>query len=132
LPFPHEAITLKFLIDNALSPIFSKQMQFNGFDSIHVRDLNMQQCPDEEIFDYAQEEERIIVSADTDFGTILALRNERFPSVIIFRRTRNLRPIELVEILFINLKQIEDSLKKGSIVIIEDGRIRIRYLPIMQ
>jgi predicted nuclease of predicted toxin-antitoxin system len=123
---------LKFLIDNALSPIFSKQLQNHGHDAIHVRDMDMQTCPDEEIFDFAQEEERIIVSADTDFGTIIALRNEQFPSIIIFRRTRNRRPIEQVALLISNLDQIEVSLRKGSIVIIEDNRIRIRALPIMQ
>ncbi len=123
---------LKFLIDNALSPIFSKQLQNHGHDAIHVRDMDMQTCTDEEIFDFAQKEERIIVSADTDFGTIIALRNEQFPSVIIFRRTRNRRPTEQVALLISNLEQIEVSLRNGSIVIIEDNRIRIRALPIMQ
>ena len=123
---------LKFLIDNALSPIFSKKLQNHGYDAIHVRDMDMQTCSDEEIFEFAQKEGRIIVSADTDFGTIIALRNERFPSVIIFRRTKNRRPIEQVALLISNLDQIVDSLKKGSIVIIEDARIRIRNLPIMQ
>jgi predicted nuclease of predicted toxin-antitoxin system len=94
---------LRFLIDNALSPVFPKQLQNNGHDAIHVRDLGMQTCSDEEIFDFAQKEERIIVSADTDFGTIIALRNERFPSVIIFRRTRNRKPIEQVVLLISNL-----------------------------
>jgi len=123
---------LKFLIDNALSPIFSEQLQNHGHDTIHVRDIGMQTCSDEEIFDFAQKEERIIVSADTDFGTIIALRNEHFPSVIIFRRTRNRKPIEQVTLLISNLEQIVDSLREGSIVIIEDSRIRIRNLPIMQ
>ena len=122
---------LKFLIDNALSPIFSKQLQNHGYDAIHVRDVDMQACADEEIFDFAQKEERIIVSADTDFGTIIALRNEQFPSVIIFRRTRNRKPIEQVALLISNLEQIVESLREGSIVIIEDTRIRIRNLPIM-
>lgn len=123
---------LKFLIDNALSPIFSKQLQNYGHDVIHVRDINMQKCSDEEIFDFAQREGRIVVSADTDFGTIAALRQVQFPSIIIFRRTRDRRPAKQVELLMSNLNQIEASLKKGSVVIIEDNRIRIRNLPIMQ
>jgi predicted nuclease of predicted toxin-antitoxin system len=123
---------LKFLIDNALLPIFSDHLQNHGHNVIHVRDVDMQTCSDEEIFNFAQKEERIIVSADTDFGTIIALRNVQFPSVIIFRRTRNRKPIEQVSLLLSNLEQIVDSLKKGSIVIIEDTRIRIRNLPIMQ
>jgi predicted nuclease of predicted toxin-antitoxin system len=123
---------LKFLIDNALSPIFSKQLQIDGYDAIHVREINMQRCSDEEIFERAQKEKRIIVSADTDFGTILALRNEQFPSVIIFRQAKNRKPIEQVILLIANLEEISSSLERGSIVIIEDKRIRIRSLPIMQ
>jgi predicted nuclease of predicted toxin-antitoxin system len=119
----------KFLIDNALSPIFSKQLKDYGHNVIHVREINMHKCSDEEIFDFAQKEERIIVSADTDFGTIIALRNERFPSIIIFRRTGNRKPLEQAALLISNLEQIEASLKKGSIVIIEDNRI-INYWPV--
>jgi predicted nuclease of predicted toxin-antitoxin system len=123
---------LKFLIDNALSPIFSKQLRIDGYDAIHVRDINMQRCSDEEIFERAQKEKRIIVSADTDFGTILALRNEQFPSVIIFRQVQNRKPLEQVILLIANMEEIASSLARGSIVIIEDKRIRIRSLPIMQ
>jgi len=92
----------------------------------------MQTSSDEEIFEHAQKEKRIIVSADTDFGTILALRNQQFPSVIIFRRTKNRKPPEQVNLLIANLKEIESSLESGSIIIIEDKRIRIRSLPIWQ
>jgi len=107
-------------------------MQNHGYDVIHVRDLNMQKCSDEEIFDFALREERTIVSADTDFGTIVALRQVQFPSIIIFRRTKQRKPTEQVELLINNLNQIEVSLTKGSVIIIEDNRIRIRNLPIMQ
>jgi predicted nuclease of predicted toxin-antitoxin system len=123
---------LRFLIDNALSPLFSKLLKDNGYDSIHVRDIHLQKCSDDEIFDYAQKDNRIIVSADTDFGTIIALRNERFPSIIIFRRTRNRKPAEQFDLLISNLNEIESNLETGSIVIIEDNRIRIRELPILQ
>jgi predicted nuclease of predicted toxin-antitoxin system len=55
---------------------------------LHVRDLGMQAATDEEIFDLAAREGRAIVSADADFGTLLALRRTAEPSVVIFRRKR--------------------------------------------
>ncbi len=122
---------MKFLIDNALSPLFSEEMRQKGYDVLHVRDVGMQSSSDEDIFDFAQKEGRIIVTADTDFGTILALRREAFPSVIIFRKTQYLKPLQLISLLLVNLPQVTESLEEGSVVIIEDKRIRIRSLPIL-
>jgi len=91
----------------------------------------MEKCCDDEIFDFAKKENRIVVSADTDFGTIVTLRNEKSPSIVIFRRTKNRKPLEQVELLMSNLDEIKTYLETGSIVIIEDKRIRIRSLPII-
>ena len=62
---------MRFLIDNALSPIVAGFLAAAGHNAIHVRDRGMQTAPDSDIIDLALTENRIVVSADTDFGTIL-------------------------------------------------------------
>ncbi len=109
---------MKFLIDNPISPKVSELLKTHGYDCVHVRDYGLQSADDVVIFERAIMEDRVIISADTDFGTLLALRREKKPSIILFRRIRGRRPEEQVSLLLANLRNVSRDLEEGAIVII--------------
>jgi predicted nuclease of predicted toxin-antitoxin system len=121
---------MRFLVDNALSPALAVLLTDAGHDAVHVRSLGLQHAKDIDIFDRAAADDRILVSADTDFGTLLATRSARKPSVIQFRGPGSRRPDTLAHILLSNLSQFSEALESGSIVTLESSRIRVRTLPI--
>jgi predicted nuclease of predicted toxin-antitoxin system len=119
---------MKFLIDNALSPALSNLLSAAGHDSVHVRDRQLQHADDEKIFEAAVAEERIVISADTDFGTLSSFSGSKRVSVILFRHPSPRRPEQQARLLLSNLPAFEDELGQGAIVVLRQDRIRVRRL----
>jgi predicted nuclease of predicted toxin-antitoxin system len=76
---------LKFLVDNALPPRLAELLQAAGHDAVHVREYGMQAAQDAEILTKALHEIRIVVSADSDFGAILAAQERSGRRLFLFR-----------------------------------------------
>jgi predicted nuclease of predicted toxin-antitoxin system len=121
---------MKLLVDAALSPLVSDQLAALGHDAIHVRQRGMSSAPDPQVLSLAEEEGRIIVSADTDFGSLLAVRNAKHPSFILLRKANGLRPQQLARIVSRVIEDYAEELASGAVVTVTDRTVRIRQLPI--
>ena len=121
---------MKILVDNALSPQLANLLVQAGHDVVHLRDRIVVDSPDEKVFELAKSEERIILSADTDFGAILANRSECKPSFILLRHDAPTLPHLQAELLCRVLEVTYTDLEAGSIVSGHCEKIRVRRLPI--
>ncbi len=62
-----------------------KALQAAGYEALHVGELGLGAASDTVILDRATKERCVIVTQDTDFGTLLSNSGQRLPSVILFR-----------------------------------------------
>lgn len=123
---------MRFLVDANLSPRVVASLSRAGFESIHVADVGLLTAADQAILDYAAANGLVIVSADTDFGELLAVsRGAVRPSVILLRSADHLTPEQQAALLAANLPAVADDLKTGALVTIARGRVRMRSLPIL-
>ena len=121
---------MKLLVDMMLSTRVAEELRNAGHDAVHVREYGLQRALDEEILARAAVEQRTLISADMDFGFLLASRRHPWPSVVLPRRLAAHRADFVVTLLLANLPQLAEALQQGSLVVLEENRIRVRRLPI--
>lgn len=117
-----------FLLDECLSTRLTPILARAGHDITHVTDIGLGGHPDQDVLDRARADRRFLVSADTDFGELLARAHTSLPSLILFRQG-NRTPEHQAATLFANLAQVADDLDAGAIVVFTNDNIRIRRLP---
>lgn len=81
---------------------------------------------DTEIMDWARTNQYIVFTHDLDFGAMLALTGAESPSVIQVR-TQDVTPNHLKIIVLEVLQNHKELLEAGALVILDEGRERVRF-----
>lgn len=121
---------MRLLLDANLSPRLLRLLRDAGYDATHVVEVDLLTAADPEIFDYAVAEGFAVVTADSDFPMLLALRRVRSPSVIHLRHVAEFGPDEQAALLLANLPTVTDDVERGAIVSLSPTRLAIRELPV--
>ncbi|MFA9430766.1 DUF5615 family PIN-like protein [Egicoccus sp. AB-alg2] len=121
---------MRLLVDENLSPRLITTLQRAGHDAVHVLDAGLGNTDDADILVAAAEQHRVIVTADTDFGALLAARGTPTPSVVTLRSSDHLTPDEQARLVVAALTQIGQELEDGAVASLTPERIRLRSLPI--
>ena len=120
---------MKILIDMNLSPDWTEAFAAQNIESVHWSTVGDARAKDTEIIKYARINGYIVFTHDLDFGTILALTKAESPSVIQVR-TQNILPSHLVGIVTAVLWSNQESLEQGALIVVDEGRARVRILPL--
>ena len=116
---------MRLLLDANLSPRVAESLRDAGFGAVHVADLDLLTATDDEIFDRAAQDGLVVVTADSDFGALLAMRRTKSPSVIHLRQVAELVAEAHTDLLVANLPQIAGMLAGVTVSSLESlARIR--------
>jgi predicted nuclease of predicted toxin-antitoxin system len=121
---------VRLLVDANLSPKIAAMLRDGGHDAVHVADIGMLGAADDAILVHAVRSGQVIVSADTDFGELLAVSGATRPSVVLLRSADRLAPDQQAALLTANLPAVAAELGAGAVVSIARGRLRVRPLPV--
>lgn len=96
---------------------------------VHTGQIGLAEAEDAEIIRRAADEDRVVVTLDADFHTLLALAQATRPSVIRIR-IEGLRAEEFLGVLQTVLRKCADELAAGAVVSVTETQIRVRRLPV--
>jgi predicted nuclease of predicted toxin-antitoxin system len=120
---------MKFLVDASLSPCIARRLRDNGHEADHVVEYGRLTADDNQILAHARSHGQAVISVDTDFTVMRALRGVPSPSLVLLRSADSLTPPEQAELILANLAAITADLEAGAAVSIARGHLRVRALP---
>ena len=120
---------MNFLADMGVSMTTVLALRQLGHDVAHLSELGLIRMEDRDIVAKAQNEGRIVLTFDLDFGEIMALSASASPSVILFRM-RNQTPGAVIPRLLHVITECQTQLAQGAFLTVDDHGYRLRHLPI--
>jgi len=120
---------MKIIVDMCLSPKWVDPLNAAGMEARHWSTLGAGDAPDSSIFDFARQDGSVILTADLDFGALLAGARSGKPSVIQLRLPR-ISLEKAWEPTLRALTQFRPEIDAGALVTIDAMTTRVRILPI--
>jgi predicted nuclease of predicted toxin-antitoxin system len=121
---------MRLLADMHIAPRTVEFLRSLGHDVVRVNEVLSAKASDETIVARAAQEQRVVLTQDLDFSAIIALQGRASPSLVTLRLSSS--RVEYVNaVLEKVLAQVEADVSAGSIVTVEDSRVRRRPLPII-
>ena len=102
---------LEFLANMNISPLTVEQLRTRGWNISRVSQVMKKNSKDLDILIYAQRQNKVVITLDLDFSTLLALRGYTKPSVINLRLENprpNLVSARIIDVVSMMQKELEE------------------------
>lgn len=116
-------------MDMNLPPSWIRFLATNGIDAVHWSDVGAPDAQDSVVLEWVRGNGRVLLTGDMDFAALIALANERGPSVLQLRAQAVL-PEDIGASVLAALRDHAEALDRGAIVTILGDSARVRVLPI--
>jgi len=120
---------MKILVDMNLSPGWAGFLTGNGIEAVHWSFIGSPDAPDSEIMTYAKAYDFTVLTNDLDFGYILAITQDKKPSVIQMRAGA-LGHDKIGAVVLSAIKLLAADIDKGALVTIDARKTRVTLLPL--
>lgn len=120
---------MKLLLDQGLPRSTLNFLEEEGISAIHVGDIGMALADDHLILEKAESDGMTVVTLDSDFHILMALRKAIKPSVIRIR-IEGLKGKQLADLLQFVISKCNMEINKGALITVKDTGIFIHLLPV--
>ena len=115
---------MKFLADHDVYAITTRFLRMLGHDVVTVAELGMSRTNDTELLHFARSNQRIFVTRDRDFGSLLFLQNLR--TGVIYLRMVPTKASLVHKELERSLGMYNETDLMNALLVVEPGRHRLR------
>lgn len=119
---------MRILVDMNLSPKWVDFLASGEVEAVHWSNVGADDAPDQDVMRWAADHDHFVLTADLDFGAILAATQQRRPSVIQLRAD-NLAVSAIGDAVVSAMRVAANELDDGAVVPVDPLRARVRVLP---
>lgn len=101
----------------------------HGITAVHWSEVGDPRAEDSVVMEWARSRGYVVFTHDLDFGSALALTQAEGPSVIQIR-AQDVTPQHLEPAVVEVLKNNQSLIEAGCLVVLDEGRARVRILPL--
>lgn len=103
---------MRFLVDAQLPPALARMLASAGEDALHVLDVGLQDADDGKIWEFALEQNRVIITKDEDFQIRASVSS--ISPAIVWIRFGNSPKQHILEAFSRNLESIKQEFEHGA------------------